>query len=874
MSFKQFFSVIIFITFNLFANAQTSIYVDPSNGNDDTGDGTRLLPYKNIDFAAEKATKDKIYSIQILEGDHLVERTQTITSRPEEELIIEAEHGKKVRLKWNRLTGIIFRDKNTDNPKLEGFPKNITIRNLQFDGLANKIDHYEILAKHFWFQTDSFKNNIRGCATAINIFEGIDIKIDQNIFRNFWQKAVNIKDGRYVTVSNNIISEIGLTSLSGGVGIAREQWYGSFDDDDDPGKFRWDINNNLIFNVYQRIYSWVEDKGYYNMVIDEGKPIAINETPNHELGMKTRIHNNIIAFTTIDAMVFKSTVNLTISNNSIYTDEEYADAFTDRDKSEARYADDFPGFTFVNNVAHTRERSDDGVRPLRAIELEDAVGSSNVTIENNFAYGGDIRPKGNPSIVNNGAEKLTTPPFKDPIKGDFSVIGLPNNTGANVQELAPLFEKATNENIKTVPLDWKYDHLKSVQTLIDNIPGLYDNITGNETIFTSKGIYDISDKEGDRGRKSLYLLPSDELISRENISDFKLQRPHVPQYDGYYELILNPKYSEWYDEIKVNYKDSINGALIDYPYIRHGASIIRQDFNFPADGITVFKINSMDDFDITNSSNALKIDGDLLLKIDSSIVEPNTVFDLITSDEIITHNDGYIFENILIEGNPNPYELEIINEKKVRLTLNRELEPPSPFELISPAPNEQLTTTRPTFNWNKSIDNDPNDYAKYTLVVSKDSLFTDVVLEQMTSIDTTFTPEVDMLNNAKYYWKVIATDTDSLVTESKTLAFILGDLSVSNESESLLPDEYVLSQNYPNPFNPSTQIQYALPEATQLTLEVFNSVGQKVMELVNGQKSAGYHTATFDASGLSSGVYLYKLTTPTFTQTKKMLLIK
>ena len=70
------------------------------------------------------------------------------------------------------------------------------------------------------------------------------------------------------------------------------------------------------------------------------------------------------------------------------------------------------------------------------------------------------------------------------------------------------------------------------------------------------------------------------------------------------------------------------------------------------------------------------------------------------------------------------------------------------------------------------------------------------------------------------------------------------------------------------------QIQYVLPEASLVTLEVLNSVGQKVMELVNGQQSAGYHTATFDASGLSSGVYLYKLTTPSFTQTKKMLLIK
>jgi flagellar hook assembly protein FlgD len=69
-------------------------------------------------------------------------------------------------------------------------------------------------------------------------------------------------------------------------------------------------------------------------------------------------------------------------------------------------------------------------------------------------------------------------------------------------------------------------------------------------------------------------------------------------------------------------------------------------------------------------------------------------------------------------------------------------------------------------------------------------------------------------------------------------------------------------------------VRLALPEATHVTLEVFNSVGQKVMDLINGQQSAGYHTVTFDASGLSSGVYLYKLTTPSFTETKKMLLIK
>ena len=95
---------------------------------------------------------------------------------------------------------------------------------------------------------------------------------------------------------------------------------------------------------------------------------------------------------------------------------------------------------------------------------------------------------------------------------------------------------------------------------------------------------------------------------------------------------------------------------------------------------------------------------------------------------------------------------------------------------------------------------------------------------------------------------------------------------LSNEVESI--DDYTLYSNYPNPFNPSTQIGFILPSKQLVKLTIFNTLGQVVAVLVNEEKTKGYHTVQFNASGLSSGVYLYRLTTPFFSETKKMMLIK
>ena len=110
-----------------------------------------------------------------------------------------------------------------------------------------------------------------------------------------------------------------------------------------------------------------------------------------------------------------------------------------------------------------------------------------------------------------------------------------------------------------------------------------------------------------------------------------------------------------------------------------------------------------------------------------------------------------------------------------------------------------------------------------------------------------------------------------------------GTIKISGNATSLLitvegrrevPEEFSLSQNYPNPFNPVTAIQYALPQPAHVTLKVFDILGREVATLVSADQEAGFKNINFDASALSSGMYLYKIQAGTFSDAKKMLVIK
>lgn len=113
-------------------------------------------------------------------------------------------------------------------------------------------------------------------------------------------------------------------------------------------------------------------------------------------------------------------------------------------------------------------------------------------------------------------------------------------------------------------------------------------------------------------------------------------------------------------------------------------------------------------------------------------------------------------------------------------------------------------------------------------------------------------------------------DSASISINSNALQ---GNISVVVNAEAI-PVNYVLEQNYPNPFNPTTRINYVIEKTEHVKLEIFNSLGQKVQTLVDEIQSGGSKFVSFDASKLAAGIYYYRLTAGSFSNTKKMVLIK
>ena len=111
------------------------------------------------------------------------------------------------------------------------------------------------------------------------------------------------------------------------------------------------------------------------------------------------------------------------------------------------------------------------------------------------------------------------------------------------------------------------------------------------------------------------------------------------------------------------------------------------------------------------------------------------------------------------------------------------------------------------------------------------------------------------------FWRTLAGHEDDTNTPIK-------------QAPADLPTQFILAGNYPNPFNPATTIRYALPQAEQVRLAVYDLLGREVALLVDGNMAAGEHAVVFEAAGLPSGTYLYRLEAGSFSQTRRFILLK
>ena len=186
-----------------------------------------------------------------------------------------------------------------------------------------------------------------------------------------------------------------------------------------------------------------------------------------------------------------------------------------------------------------------------------------------------------------------------------------------------------------------------------------------------------------------------------------------------------------------------------------------------------------------------------------------------------------------------------------------------PVELTSF--NASITQNKVQLNWETATELNNNGFEVQRKLENSDWITIGFVQGKGTTTEpTTYTylDDVSDFISNKIYYRLKQIDYN-------------GNYEFSNEVEVItLPLEYSLSQNYPNPFNPTTKIKYEVPENTNVTLEVFDVLGRLIKTLVNENKSAGRYEVEFNASELSSGLYLYKISAVGFEQTRKMVLLK
>lgn len=186
-------------------------------------------------------------------------------------------------------------------------------------------------------------------------------------------------------------------------------------------------------------------------------------------------------------------------------------------------------------------------------------------------------------------------------------------------------------------------------------------------------------------------------------------------------------------------------------------------------------------------------------------------------------------------------------------------------QIYYPINDTIITSTPVMFHWSE------NDFAFYRFQLSNDSLFNNIIYENVFLGNDE--PIYNLQSNNNFFWRIRFENIKGVSTWSEIGNFKTGEIVNVNENPYLIYN-FNLYQNYPNPFNSSTIIRFSIPISNNVILKVYDILGNDISTLVNEYKSAGDYSVKFNPQNLPSGIYIYRLYSSNYIQSKKLLLLK
>jgi len=259
----------------------------------------------------------------------------------------------------------------------------------------------------------------------------------------------------------------------------------------------------------------------------------------------------------------------------------------------------------------------------------------------------------------------------------------------------------------------------------------------------------------------------------------------------------------------------------------------------------------------------LEVKGDIIIAVSNNKIRrinPMTYnHELIIAD---LQSQWFHWPSAAIDDKGNIYALKHLDLIKI-------VPHPEKITLLNPS-SLSTVSSRPTFTWEElpSVD-------AYRMQLTETN-FSNILVDTLVTETQLILPE-ELSPGQSHRWRVrgVIMDKDKMVEgawSDDVLFFTQSAIYVNSGNN--IPQEFMLMQNHPNPFNPSTRIEYHIPKASHVTLEIFNVQGQRVTTIVNGRQNAGIHAVIFYANYLPSGMYFYRIQADDFTKVKKMTLVK